>query len=144
MKQSIIYREMLVGDHQALRAMWETTPGLTIRNADSFEGFSFFLERNPGYSFTVESEDEIIGGILGGHDGRFGSIHHLVVMPEFQNQGIGKQLVKSCLDKIESSGIEKCHIFINKGNETGIKFWESLGWIERVELTMMSYTFELA
>ena len=137
----ITYREMHPGDHQFLYELWEETPGLCIREADTYQGFTSFLERNPGFSFVAESQKQILGGILGGHDGRFGSIHHLVVLPEFRKQGIGKQLVTLSLDKIRSAGLEKCHIFINKDNQAGVDFWKNLDWIERIELTMASYTF---
>jgi len=35
-------------------------------------------------------------------------------------------------------GIQKVHLFVFEDNESGFKFWESLGWTKRVELTMMS------
>ncbi len=138
----VTYREMLRDDHQFLYDLWERSPGLTIRKADSPEGFSAFLKRNPGFSFMAEINGQKVGGILGGHDGRFGSIHHLVVLPEFRKQGIGKQLVSLSLKKIEVAGMEKCHVFINKDNQSGINFWKNLDWLERIELTMASYTFD--
>ena len=137
----VTYREMRLDDHHFLHDLWEKTPGLCIRKADTYEGFASFLERNPGFSFVVESQGQLLGGILGGHDGRFGSIHHLVVLPEFRKQGIGKRLVSLSLDKIKSAGIEKCHIFINKDNQAGVNFWKNMDWVERIELTMASYTF---
>ena len=141
MSPQVSYREMLSGDHPFLYDLWKSTPGLTLRNADTAEGFTAFLERNPGFSFVAENQKRIIGGILGGHDGRFGSIHHLVVMPAFRNQGIGKQLVSLSLNKIQLAGLEKCHLFINKDNHPGIAFWLSQGWVERTDLSMASYTF---
>ena len=132
---------MQPADHPTLLAIWETTPGLTIRKADSYQGFCCFLERNSGLSLVAEVAGRIIGGILGGHDGRFGSIHHLVVLPEYRQQGIGRALIKRCLNQIKSQGIEKCHVFINRDNEQGLDFWITSGWIERVDLAMASYTF---
>jgi ribosomal protein S18 acetylase RimI-like enzyme len=78
---------MHIDDYQVLYAMWETTPGITLRKADSLAGFQFFLERNPGLSLVAECGQKLVGGILGGQDGRFGSIHHLVVLPEFRRHG---------------------------------------------------------
>ncbi len=133
---------MVSADHPALYAMWSTTPGLTIRKADSREGFRLFLKRNPGLSFVVETKEQIIGGILGGQDGRFGSIHHLVVLPAFRNQGIGKQLVEMCLKQFRSAGLERCHIFINRDNPTGLEYWKAFGWVERTDLSMATYILE--
>lgn len=141
MEQSITYREMVVSDHPALRSLWEATPGLTIRKADSLDGFTAFLKHNPGFSYTAISNGDVVGGILGGYDGRFGSIHHLVVQLELRNQGVGRHLVKLCLAHMEQVGIEKCHLFINRDNSGGLKFWENQDWVERVDLVMASYTF---
>ncbi len=141
MPMPIKYREMIPGDHPFLYKMWEESPGLTIRKADTSAGFTTFLKRNPGLSIVAETQGRIIGGILGGHDGRFGSIHHVVVFPEYRKQGIGRQLVTLSLGRIQAAGIEKVHIFINKDNLEGLNFWKNQGWIERLELTMTSYTF---
>ncbi len=122
--------------------MWVGTAGLTIRKADSLEGFSAFLKRNPGLSWLVEVKGKVVGGILGSQDGRFGYIHHLVVLPEFHQRGIGKQLLKLCLDRIKSTGVEKCHIFINRDNPQGLEFWKKQGWTERADLSMASITFD--
>ncbi len=143
MLSTVTYREMIAEDHTTLHNIWKNTPGLTLRKADSLEGFTAFLKRNPGFSFVAENQGQVIGGVLGGHDGRFGSIHHLVVLPAFRNQGVGQKLVSLSLQKIEASGMEKCHIFINKDNPVGIEFWKNHGWIERNELTMASYVFDV-
>jgi N-acetylglutamate synthase len=137
----VTYREMFPDDHPALYALWEKTPGLTIRKADTLEGFMSFLKRNPGISFVAETQGQLMGGILGGHDGRFGSIHHLVVIPEYRKQGVATKLLQLSLEKIEAAGIEKCHIFINKDNQAGLNFWKNMDWVERIELAMASYTF---
>ena len=61
----VTYREMRPGDHQFLYDLWKKTPGLTIRKADTYEGFTSFLERNPGFSFVAEAQHQLLGGILG-------------------------------------------------------------------------------
>ena len=142
MEEALVFREMVQIDYQALLDIWTITPGLTMRKADTHEGFSRFLKRNPGLSFVVETRGKVIGGILGGHDGRFGSIHHLVVLPEYRKQGIGKHLVRLCLKRIEATGVEKCHIFINRDNESGFHFWKTENWIERTDLKMASFVFD--
>jgi putative acetyltransferase len=141
MKLSVRYRNLRPDDYHSLYKIWTETPGLTTRKADTQEGYNSFLRRNPGLSFGAEIDGKLIGGILGGHDGRFGSIHHLVVLPKYRKQGIGKRLVELCLDKIKAAGMEKCHIFINGDNPEGLKFWIENNWIERVELVMASYIF---
>lgn len=142
MGQNVKYRSLAPEDYPVLHAIWVNTPGLTLRKADNFDGFKSYLNRNPGFSFTAEMDGKIIGGILGGHDGRFGAIHHLVVLPEYRHQGIGKRLVELCLSQIKAAGLEKCHIYVNRDNPDGLKFWKENNWIERSDLIMASYVFD--
>ncbi len=138
---TIRYRSMLPEDFEALHQLWEITPGVDITSADTPEGLSFFLDRNPGLSFIAESGGQLVGGIMCGHDGRRGFIHHLVVYTPFRRQSIARTLVQKSLYELELLGIEKCHLFIRRDNESGLKFWERIGWKERLELTMASFTF---
>jgi len=141
MQQAVRYRHLTAEDHSVLYELWQSTPGLTLRKADTLEGFTAYLKRNPGFSFAAEVNGKIIGGILGGHDGRFGAIHHLVVLPEYRSQGVGKRLVELSLVQIRAAGLEKCHIYINRDNPDGLKFWEENGWLRRDDLIMASYVF---
>mgnify|MGYP002629215510 CR=1 FL=1 len=138
---TVRYREMIPEDFDALHDLWSQTPGIGVTKRDSPEGLSFFLERNPGLSAIAESGGQIVGAIMCGHDGRNGYLHHLVVYPPFRRQGIASRLVQGSLDLLEQIGVQKCHLFIHRYNESGLKFWESIGWKERIELTMASYTF---
>ncbi len=52
--------------------------------------------------------------------------------------GIGRQLVEHCLAALEKEGIQKCHLFIFHENETGIAFWENIGWTFRQDIRVMS------
>jgi len=103
MQNTVNYRTLKPEDYQTLYEMWTSTPGLCIRKADSYAGFTSFLNRNPGLSFGAELDGQLIGGILGGNDGRFGSIHHLVVLPEFRKKGVGSRLVTLCLEQIKAA-----------------------------------------
>ena len=138
---SIRYRQMKPQDFDALLELWTLSPGVDVTRADTLAGLTFFLERNPDLSFVAESGGQLVGAIMCGHDGRRGFIHHLVVYLPFQRQGIARTLVSRSLDCLEQIGLEKCHLFIRRDNENGLKFWESIQWKERLELTMASYTF---
>jgi ribosomal protein S18 acetylase RimI-like enzyme len=135
------YRSMNIEDFDGLHELWRITPGVDITQADTPEGLAFFLERNPGLSFVAESGGQLVGGIMCGHDGRRGFIHHLVVYTPFRRQGIARNLVERSLFQLDLIGIEKCHLFIRRDNATGLKFWEGIGWKERLELTMASFSF---
>jgi N-acetylglutamate synthase len=135
---SIHIREMNSDDYDSVYALWQVSEGIGLSDADSKEGIKRFLERNPGLSFVAYEGDEIVGAALCGHDGRRGYIHHLSVIKTYRQQGIGKSLVGRCMYALMQIGIAKCHLFVFDDNQEAIKFWNKVGWTERVELMMMS------
>lgn len=135
---SLIIHEMSLDDYEKIYQLWEMSENIGLSKADSRHGIEKFLERNPGMSYVAWEEGEIIGTVLCGHDGRRGYIHHLMVHPDQRRRGIGQSLVSRCMFALTRIGIQKCHLFVYEDNMGGIKFWESLGWTRRVELTMMS------
>jgi len=139
---SIQIREMSINDYETVYALWQTSEGIGLSDADSKEGIKHFLERNPGLSFVAFQGDQIVGAALCGHDGRRGYIHHLSVAKSHRQQGIGKSLVNRCVFALMQIGISKCHLFVFGENEGAIQFWNKVGWSQRVELMMMSQHLE--
>ncbi len=132
-------REMTIDDYDDIIAMFRTTPGITVREADSRDATRRYLERNPGLSFVAMVNERVVGCVMCGHDGRRGYLQHLVVKPEYRHQGIGKALVTTCINALRQIGISKTHIFVFKSNRSADAFWESNGWILRDEINMYSY-----
>jgi len=118
--------------------LWGKCEGVGLGKSDSKENINGFLNRNPGMGFVAIKGEKIIGAVLCGHDGRRGYIHHLAVEPAEREQGIGKKLIEFCLNSFKEYGILKCHIFIFNSNETGRKFWESIGWEYRKDISLIS------
>ncbi|MFB9325158.1 GNAT family N-acetyltransferase [Paenibacillus aurantiacus] len=125
------FREMAETDYDVMIGLWRGVEGLEISGADSREGITAYLARNPGMSFVAEAEGRIVGTILGGHDGRRGFIYHLAVDPACRGQRIGTELTERCLRAIAADGIEKCHIFVKSDNAIGQGFWARAGWAKR-------------
>lgn len=102
-------REITIEDHDQLIDLFSTTPVITLCDADSFEATKSYLERNPGLNFVKVVNDEIIGCVMCGHDGRRGYIQHLIVKPEYRRKGFGTLLFQACLDGLKQIGINKSH-----------------------------------
>lgn len=109
-------------------SFWEKTEGISLHDTDSRDGMEKFLKRNPGLSSVAIFQKEIIGTILCSHDGRRGYLHHLAVKPDFRDQGLGKKLVNTSVEKLAQEEIVKINIFILEENDPGIHFWESNGF----------------
>ena len=135
---SIVIREMAAQDYDEVLALWRTSEGVGLSDADSEESIARYLDRNPGLSFVARDGEHLVGAILCGHDGRRGYIHHLAVSESHRRQGLGRALMERCLSALRRDGIGKCHIFVFADSQDTIAFWKSIGWTRRVELVMMS------
>lgn len=123
----------------AALALWQTSEGLTLREADSPEALRRFLARNPGLSVAALQEGELIGVALCGHDGRRGYLHHVAVRPDQRRHGLGRQLVEACLTRLAAEGIAKCHLFVRADNAAARPFWQALGWQLRDDIDVWSF-----
>lgn len=135
---SLLLKPMVIDDFDEVIALWKSSEGIGLSTADSRESIESYLRRNPGLSFVVRNEEELLGAVLCGHDGRRGFIHHLAVHTRYQRRGIGSRLVEACLDQLKIQGVQKCHLFVFTDNKKAVSFWDKLGWQDRVELTPMS------
>lgn len=134
----IIISPFVMADYEEVISLWEMCEGIGLSSADSPEKIREYLDRNPCMSFIARKNEKIAGAVLSGHDGRRGFIHHLAVHPGFRKIGIGRKLANECVSALEAVGIEKCHLFIFRKNESGMKFWERAGWAMREDIEIMS------
>jgi ribosomal protein S18 acetylase RimI-like enzyme len=125
-------------DYDEVMALWSSTEGLTLREADSREAISRYLARNPGLSFVARDEGQLVGAVLTGTDGRRGYLQHLAVAPSHRGQGLGRALAERAVEALRAHGIAKCHLMVRQENAQARAFWARLGWNERADVTLMS------
>lgn len=135
----MIIRPMTIDDYETVLALMRAEPTITIRAADSREAIGRYLARNPGLSLVAESDGRVIGCVLGGHDGRRGFLHHLVVDPAYRGAGVGREIVEQALDGLAAAGIDKTHIDVFADNSGAIDFWRRLGWQQRDDIRRFSF-----
>ena len=142
-QMNILIKPFKFESYDDVLALWQQSEGLGLSNADSRESIKSYLDRNPGMSFiAITTDEEIVGTILGGHDGRRGYIHHLTVHHDFRQKGLARKLVDRCQQELRAAGIQKCHIFIFNDNISGIEFWKRIGWIHRSDISVISKNIE--
>ena len=120
--------------------LWQSSDEVGLSDADSLEGISQFISRNPLLSFVAVDDRAVVATILCGHDGRRGLVHHLVVAPAHRRNGLGRALVSRVLVALRNQNIQKCHLLVFRDNAVGRAFWKGIGGEERVTLV----TFSLA
>jgi len=128
-------RKMLPKDYDCVYNLWLKIPGMGLNTTDdSREGILKYLKRNPNTCFVAETDNEIIGVIMSGHDGRRGLIHHTAVTLSERGKGIGSSLVKYALNALKEEGINKVALVTFSNNEIGNAFWEKCGFTARNDL----------
>jgi ribosomal protein S18 acetylase RimI-like enzyme len=130
----IEYRLMSIEDYKQCYDLWiKCGNGLNDKD-DSCQGIDKYLKRNPSTSFVATCDGKVVGVILCGHDGRRGIIQHACVSPDYRRLGIGKKLVELALDSLKAEDINKVLLVAFKKNESGNRFWESMGFTLREDL----------
>lgn len=125
-------RIMKIDDYEQVHQLWMNTAGMGMRSLDdSYEGISKFLLRNPNTNFVVETDHQVIGVVLCGHDGRRGYIYHLAVSDQYRRKGIGRLLIDHVMDALRKEGINKVALLVIDSNDLGNSFWESVGFTKR-------------
>ena len=128
-------RKMTIQDYEKVYELWMSCKNMGFNDIDdSKEGIARFLERNPNTSFVALKNENLVGIILGGHDGRRGYIYHLSVNENYRKNGIGSSLVKNCLEAFKQEKISKVALLVFKYNEAGNSFWEKQGFVLREDI----------
>jgi len=130
---------MRIEDYDAVMALMRSTPGVSIKDADSHASTARYLTRNPDLSFIATIGTETVGCIMSGHDGRRGYLQHLVVNEKYRRQGIANALVTRCVEALAALGIQKCHIDVLKTNRDGAAYWDHQGWQLRSDIDRYSF-----
>ena len=131
-------RRMEISDYEQALDLWKRTAGMGLSAADEKQEIEKFLKKNSALCFSAFDGKKMIGTILCGEDGRRGYLYHLAVDENYRKTGIGKNLVQNSLDALKEMGIQKCHLFVIADNETGIAFWDHIGWELRKDIEVMS------
>ena len=93
----------------------------------------------PSSVFLVAEEDgQMVGVVLGTHDGRKGWINRLAVAPGVRGRGIGRALVDAVEAQLEACGIGIVTCLIEEWNADSMRFFEAIGYVEHRECVYYS------
>jgi len=119
-------RDFTPADGDALRQVWKAA-GFGSAGDDD-RSLAAFAQRNPGGLVVATADGEVIGGALGGWDGRRGWIYHVAVAVAFRRQGIATRLVRRVEQRLRVAGAAKINTIVPAENRPAKAFWASLGY----------------
>jgi ribosomal protein S18 acetylase RimI-like enzyme len=121
-------------DYAPALKLWESIKvGINVGQSDTPEEIQKKLKRDPDLFLVAELNEEIIGTVIGGYDGRRGIIYHLAVHENVRAQGVGAMLMNEVEKRLQAKGCVKCYLLVVAENEHAIQFYENRGWREMKE-----------
>jgi ribosomal protein S18 acetylase RimI-like enzyme len=140
---SVIIREFsFPNDYVLTLKLWESIEaGIHVGRSDTPEELRKKLKRDPDLFLVAELDEQIIGTIIGGYDGRRGMIYHLAVHETVRKQGVGAMLMNEVEKRLQAKGCVKCYLLILADNEQAAQFYENRGWKEMEEIRIFGKEF---
>ncbi len=87
--------------------------------------------------FVAKVGDKIVGFVAGDANWfskrekkRVGAIHEIVVLPEYQEQGIGKALMEKVLNYFKEKGLDAVELWVGDENRKAYEFYRRFGFQE--------------
>jgi len=132
-------RQLTLEDYDRTVEIW-TRSGLSFRplGRDAREHFQSEVGQGMAVFLGAEVDGELVGVVLGTHDGRKGWINRLAVLPEFCKRGIGKALALETEHRLSKFGIQIVTCLIEGDNDVSKEFFQSIGYVAHSNITYYS------
>ena len=115
-------------DRQAVIQLWHDCD-LTRPWNDPDKDISRKMAFQPELFLVAEDKGQVIASAMAGYDGHRGSVFYLAVSPEYQQQGIGKQMMTEIETRLCELGCPKLNIVVRSTNDKVLEFYQKLGYL---------------
>jgi len=131
-------REAVAADYDDVVRVWNES-GLPTKTTgrDGREAVERQLRAFPGSYLVAEVGGQIVGVVLGSHDGRKGWINRLAVVPSHRRLGIGLALAEACDAALRTAGMEIVAAMVEEGNDASERLFRRMGYRSDVAVTYL-------
>lgn len=117
--------------------LWDNAgPGIHLGRSDTEDEILKKLGRDPDLFLVAELDNEIVGAVLGGFDGRRGLVYHLAVRQEVRRHGVGALLMETLENRLREKGCLRSYLLVTKDNDFS-SFYQSRGW-QKLDLDILA------
>ena len=135
----IITRKFKIKDYDKVIVLWKKAHlPYKPKGRDSRKNIAQQIKQANTIYLVAEQDKIIVGAVLGTHDSRKGYINRMAVMPEFQNKGIGRHLVKEVEKHMHKIGIGIITCLVEDWNKTSLKVFKRLEYVEHKDIRYFS------
>jgi ribosomal protein S18 acetylase RimI-like enzyme len=137
--RQVTIRDMTNDDYDAVTRVWtEAALPFRPRGRDRRETMQAEMARGTALFLVAEAGGEVVGVVLGTHDGRRGWINRLAVAPAYQRLGVARRLVREVEARTEALGIEIVGALIESENEVSLAFFRQIGYLHAPDVEYVS------
>jgi len=116
-------------DYEQVYTLWKNIEkGVRVGRSDTLAEIEKKIARDPDLFLVAESENAIIGSVIGGFDGRRGLIYHLAVAESFRGKGLGSCLMDEVESRLRAKGCLKCYLLVTNDNVEVGDYYQQRGW----------------
>jgi ribosomal protein S18 acetylase RimI-like enzyme len=116
-------------DYESVYKLWQSIErGVRLGRSDTYAEIGKKIARDPDLFLVAESQDRIIGSVIGGFDGRRGLIYHLAVEARFRGKGVGSRLMDEVEARLRAKGCLKCYLLVTNDNTEVEAYYQHRGW----------------
>jgi ribosomal protein S18 acetylase RimI-like enzyme len=135
----VCVRVLRPDDYDRLVALWEAS-GLPYRaeGRDRRQSIEREIDGPCSVFLVAEIDGQMVGAVLGTHDGRKGWVNRLAVARGHQRRGIGSRLVEELTKRFEDCGIGIVACLVEDWNPASMRFFEALGFVAHPECVYYS------
>jgi ribosomal protein S18 acetylase RimI-like enzyme len=131
--EAITIRVANADDYDELIAVWKASGSeISPRGRETRAAFVRHVERFPGLSLVALDGGQVVGVVLGSHDGRKGWISRLAVLPTYRRRGVAAELVTVCDTAIRAKGIEIVAALVEVDNPASAALFRKLGYSDEI------------
>ena len=124
---NLVIRSYRKSDTKEVIELWQEC-GLVVPWNDPQRDIERKLSVQPELFLVGLINDEIISTAMAGYDGHRGWVYYLAVKPRYQQQEIGKQMMKETEIRLFELGCPKLNIMIRTTNLEVVNFYKSIGY----------------
>jgi ribosomal protein S18 acetylase RimI-like enzyme len=99
-----------------------------LGRSDTPEEIQKKLQRDPDLFLVAEADNQIVGTVIGGFDGRRGMVYHLAVSEACRRLGVGTALMDELERRLKAKGCLKAYLMVVPDNDDAPSFYEKCGW----------------
>ena len=114
-------------DEAAVLNLWDEC-GLVVTWNNPKQDIKRKLKVQPELFLIGCIDDKIIATAMAGYDGHRGWVYYLAVQPDYQNRGIGREIMHAAEERLLAIGCPKIDIMVRTTNSKVVNFYNAIGY----------------